>query len=668
MRKGQVEVAVIVGLVVVAVAAIYLGYQALTVPTAPVAPAAIAEEQRLVYDYVNSVVREGAENALADVESRGGFLFPTRALAFLNSPVAYWYQCDTTMYPSLDFIAENIEEGIKGHLRNSLDPSMTIGGKAVEFDNRVAIAVTILDNRMDVLVDLPTKVLNYSMERPYTATVPTRIKRIYDFARDFSEEAANTRFLETLTSSSVMISTDLPFVGFLLECGETLHISEEEISAGVRGAITRTIMPIKWWQKQPPGAGTYAIESVNGNRYEDLDIRMLLPDDFSIDIKNPVFLVNDEILISSSAFVISECIKPYILTYTFNYAPVIRVYDDLSGNYFNFAGLVYVDGLEPGNCGVMDELIPECDDLPCEANITVADSGGSPIRGAVVDFGGCEIGSTGFDGNVAGPSLCGTHELRITSPGHDVLREDVPSDDISGTYVLHGIPSLDIEFYALSGGCAEAPVTNEQVILSIRGEKSYSITNINHSFDFRGCIGEAGEVACEYCGNTSADDTGNCNICSNITNNCQKQALISEAEVSHIPSGSYEMDVLVTSPGAKDEYAAYTDKGFLVLPLRFQNRTLIVPDKESAVLKVYVPDTGSFYSGALSNHLASYNSNLGDCIGMGAGGVCLEECDHNCSKGMAIVDTIDYISIYTSAGGTFDSLLGCVTGSMVKEA
>lgn len=568
-RKAQVEFIVIVGLLVVVVSVIYFAYQMVISPT-PV-PSAISQEQKMVEDSVINLIRGGTDETIKTMEAHGGYLVassltdpsavnPTlpEQVIFMHQGVPYWQKCQNDISPSKNDVKLWMETGIINYILKYMNETLDVYGKNVTYSlSALSVNANILGNKIDISVNLPTTVGGYHIQQPYIVSIPTKFGEILDFAKDYASDAATERFFEYFTINSIYFSRTLATQGALTECGESIYLTVDMIEDGLYGAIVYGLTNLLWWQPMSSDTSVtkvYAIESLNGNQYPQLNVGVYLSDDFAVRVSNPLSVTNNRYIVQGP-WTVPVCIALYNWKYSISYPLILRVDDPLTGYAFNFASLVHVDNMMPGSCtdlGITSR-VSICENLNCSARIGVIDGNSNPVVSASVSFGNCSVGKTGIGGFVEAPIDCGIHTLVIHKSGHEYYAENVSSSAISGTYVLNKVPTLTTHFRDVTMQQREVLDPFDVILLrynkcsigyvterltgnfnSTETQIAYPLTNIDLGTIPGGdCFDQE---PCQIC--TTSHDTGNCTLCTQLCGGDVAGGGI----IGYVPGGDYNVD------------------------------------------------------------------------------------------------------------------------------
>lgn len=591
--RGQASFILIIAIVFLIAIVIYYASQS------PSRPPAVGEEERAVRDMVEGIITSGAERTLMSIELQGGYLTPPDdSVTFTNIGVPYWQICQNDISPTLDEVKGKIEKGIEYYVNNHTGDIEDFFGKNLSLRNVSRVDVNILENKIDVSVHMTTRFQGHSLSQPYTVSVPTRLKHLFDFAKDTVTEinrnpSQGGRFFETFTIASLYKSKYLPTIGFLTSCGQSIRLTPQEISQRLEEIITYTITHFIWWSPMPSEM-TYAVEHVNGKQYADIDPLIFLPQGFEVTSSDSVNIKNNE-WIAYFPFPIPYCTTAYDIKYSVEYPLIIKATDPDTGYDFNFAVYVNVNEMGPGNCNVVSSgttPVPgACSNLGCSANMRIVDCNGNGLQGADAYFGNCFIGASDSGGYINGNVLCGTHELDIYHSGdYDYYFQSISSAGIDGTYTLCKNSNFNVQFneigimdsgydvddtyvscypcadpadcpspFTLQGtDCTQIPVIDKCVTMKMTSDltgRAYHVTNSDYEIIPEECLDqgyvESHPVECSGC-------------------------VLSTTDVDNVPAGQYDVTVELRDP-ASFEYVGYIEVNDFTLMENSNSLTVNVP-------------------------------------------------------------------------------------------
>ncbi len=539
VMKAQIEFIAILGVIIILVVAAFYALQISQNAANPV-PSGTGAEQSLVKDRIEGIIRDGALLSVKWMESQGGSVLPDfgNSVSFTRVMVPYWQKCGNTYVPSLETLTQRLENATRNYIARSLqNRTETVLGKdvAVSLEDS-KVTASILDNKIELMVSLPTTVQGYAIQQPYRVSIPTKFGEIYGFMKSYAEEAAKNRYIELFLINSIYFSStksegggvhaELPTVGALTECGETLDRSSAELSTSMEELVEYTLANVQWWAPAPAvsqSAKVYTIESLKGKTYSQLNPLFMVDDNFGISIGQSVHLTNPKPLAKADLIftqfeTTGLCLGTYSISYSFRTPVILRVQDDLTNNPFNIATLVDINDLMPGSCGEMPTpqyctynpdgstsctgsgTPPALDCGNCTARMKIVLPDGSPARGASALFGGCMLiaDSSGF---AEGPVSCDAGDLLISYAAGTAAElyqrrscSILPSA-LNDTISLYKYPKLVIHFREVNLTTCNAGATSNYVLINTTSGD--------------GCMGAANNVG-EISGAAACTDTATC--------------------------------------------------------------------------------------------------------------------------------------------------------------
>ena len=465
MRKGQTEIVVVLGMVIVAVVVITYAYQS-GMFTASDVPASIRVKYDSVKASFESLVMDGAQETVRKLSLYGGYLdnssFPLGSVTFLGKEVPYWQYNGQVSYPD---IKQNFIQGLEDYLamnKETVTQSLNIPG--VEMGD-LQVSANFYPSKIVVTVNMPVTIDGTTVSKKYIVEVQTKLSEIDEFSRGFAAYTSSKRPFEYYTLSSIIISPmeedvhTVPTFIFLTQCGEYVFKSWSDVKPAMEDVIKTTLAQTYMPGKAPNNtmrtstSPKYVLVPVNGKRYEDLDVNFHLPDEFQLDQSSFQFTPDPIIATSKMIPMVGQCQSdPVYIKYYVSYPAIARVKDPLTQNVFQFAIHVFIKDNAPGEWASsgyetdVQKLI--CSNPQCKAQITVKDSAGKPVSSASISFMGCSLGATGSDGVLKVAAPCGIGPLQVYRQDYDSYSKMESSDRISGlTISLVKTPLINAHFY-----------------------------------------------------------------------------------------------------------------------------------------------------------------------------------------------------------------------------
>jgi hypothetical protein len=484
MRKGQMEVVVVLGVLLVVVVAVFYAMQGGKVLPSNV-PEGIYKQQREVATSVKNVIRDATDETLKAMMAHGGYLdrdlpgvtktyHDVEHVDFLLGGVPYWQRCSRVMYPSMEEIKVWMERSIEDIVKEGLSGVEEQYGNLTSFEKeRTRVSVDIKGDDpfepdiIEVTVSLPTTVKGHALPEgdlhPYRVSFRTKFGRIYAFGKDFADASSVDRYFDVFSIAAIYFSQELenthvklPTQGVMTQCGEVVYRSPTQINSFLLEILQYVMTSTLWWQKMEPASDetkVFAIEDLNGERYAELDIKTVLADDWVFNLFDFVFETNFE-MPQHGGYTVPICTASYNHAYNFNYPFILRIRDTYTGYSFNLASEVGVrdrgdEIMEPSDCSLPGVKQDECSNLACSGEVEVMSDEGVPLEDAWVVFGDCPIGQTDRNGLVKGKVKCGMHKLFVyQDPSYEFFVRNVTATELSNAYtvMLNPVSRIKIHF------------------------------------------------------------------------------------------------------------------------------------------------------------------------------------------------------------------------------
>jgi len=460
MRKGQVEIIVILAVVIVAVVAILLATQT----PSDVEP--VSQEGRSVRNSLTNLITTAAGESLRTLSLYGGYDSPQpNSVQFLDDSVTYWQEDGDVTVPQAKqsfvrltekFINENKDSYVSG-----IGADIVVG--------EATVTATFLDSKIDLSVVLPSSMNDQPLPSTYAISIPTKFGDILEFSEDFSLAETRDRYLEYNTIASLLMSPiengqhTTPLFISLTNCGDFVFKSWSDIKSAAEERVKVTLGHTYMPGKVPLNIGEttsfpkYTIPQFNGKRFEDIEVSFHLPDDFELTQPSFQFSPNPIIALASPVPMTSVCVSdPILINYFFNFPTIVRVKDPLTGNVFQFANKVFIKDNAPGDwselTGYEQELQTRiCSDPQCPLNLQVNSLNGAPVEGADVSFMGCQVGITSPSGSLQTAIPCGIGPLQIYSSGYEAYSETFSSESLNpATVTVPQMLNTKVFFYEVN--------------------------------------------------------------------------------------------------------------------------------------------------------------------------------------------------------------------------
>jgi hypothetical protein len=452
--KGQAEIALILGLLAIALVVGIYSYSALTPPT--VRQSALTQEQKSVAVFAEDMIRDATLDTVSTMYRNGGYLDVSESgLGFLESDsfgkVAYWQMCENAEFPHVE---SELERGLREYINEYLSDSVSMSGKPALFSKAaMQVEADVQEDRVEVSVNLPTVFEGVAIEQPYEVTVSTKLGRVTDFSRNFAIMQADLRVLDShliksLQQSSEYSSCWIPYgMGSawgthslswkdLKDCMEShikYSLSNTQIGREIPVTEDGKIASFHYrgWSGTAmefffvPAINVYdpLTGSVTGSdRYEDLRISFFFGDDDGLNKSD--FSAPDHLEIKQNEGAFMRFLRAanlkaaeYSQVYSVKYPVVVNVWDSSARKSLRFATYVYIEENDIGTGCTTPPAISQVQQSEesgtygdrClsgateDAMVTVKyRDTGLPVENARVGYGGCDLGITNELGEVWG--------------------------------------------------------------------------------------------------------------------------------------------------------------------------------------------------------------------------------------------------------------------------
>lgn len=460
-RKGQIEFAVIAGLIILIAVVIFF-----TLQTGIIVPP-ISPDVRTVQNSMENFIRGAAQETLKNMSTYGGYLEPGFfSVTYLGESVPFWHLNGQISIPD---VPSNLVQGVTDYLADNKEGfAASFEGKNVTVGDP-QVTMNILTNQIDFTVNMPTTVNGVPVQQPYRVTIPTKFGEQYEFSKSFVNFVNINRPFEYFIINSMVISEydglvqKVPTYIHLTHCGDFVFKTwwdiKPEMEYLIKSVLAHTYMPGKvplniMHETNYP---KWPIPSLDGKEYHDVNITFDLPDDFEL-MHDNFQLSPDPIMVFAEPIpLVGICQSgPVYVDYYLSFPVLVRVNDPLTGNTFQFAIHVYVLDNKPGSWVDVSGYEPDiqtqiCQAQECSIKIMVEDSNRDPVPYAAVNFMGCNLGRTSLGGVLETIAPCGLGPLEVYKEHYATYDEMKTSDEVGNvTVTLKKIPYVNIHLYEVN--------------------------------------------------------------------------------------------------------------------------------------------------------------------------------------------------------------------------
>lgn len=436
--KGQAEIIIVLGIIVIAAVAVVFTTQRELIfpPSSEVAALRDSLESEIEQNLYSKTLE-----TLETIGEQGGFIDPPKELSvsYQGSDVPYWQYAGYSLVPDKEVIETDIAAALGNYA--SRIGIKEYQGKTVSMGPVTNSDITIAPDSVTVKLWMPVTIEGYQLSQPFQFSVQSGLGRAHEVASQAAGKNIQGRYLEHFTVASIFMygaldgygNPKVPSFGVLTQCGQVLYKNwfsvKDEVEVLLKGSLARTYMagqtPENVLEKSNFPVHVFPLKTdtpVTFKLAEPLDSRS-----FQFN-PNPVRAQAE--VIPMTAICMSP---PYLVHYWLLYPVIVEVKEN--GYTLRFALQVYVDDNQAGNwsqAGVyMDEWmeqIEKCEFTRCSADLTITSADG-PVENANVLFLGCHLGKTGDDGRLRAGIPCGLGLLEVYRDAKHEIHKEYVSDE-----------------------------------------------------------------------------------------------------------------------------------------------------------------------------------------------------------------------------------------------
>jgi len=239
-KRGQVTIFMIVALVILLLGAFFFFFQrADLTKLKPVSP-----EVAPVKNFIETCINDIAKQAINILGTNGGYItFPDHIETNKNSylqlgPISniknpYWWYDGIESIPPESFMIKQIEDYVSLELKTCIQDFAAFSN---QFDVRekgnLDVKITLNEDDVTVDVNYPLELTNkldsktLRLEK-FKETIPVRLKKVYETARDIMEAENKDFFLEFKTIDLISLDGDIPTTDYEVTCQEKIWVAEQ---------------------------------------------------------------------------------------------------------------------------------------------------------------------------------------------------------------------------------------------------------------------------------------------------------------------------------------------------------------------------------------------------------------------------------------------------------
>ncbi|MFH1637166.1 MAG: hypothetical protein ABIB71_01950 [Candidatus Woesearchaeota archaeon] len=518
-KRGQLNIYVIIGIVIVALAVLLVYYQQSIVFSTwdleRIAAERIPKDAKEVNDYVASCLEEVASDGVEILGMQGGYInIPadnyggrspvnqfSNTLEILDGGMetAYWFYetpngIQATAVPTKEIMQKQLGDYVAENIKLCTN-NFTLFEVYNVTPGKISVDAEILDSRILFTVKYPlyisTADLDYLLSRFYVS-IDSGLGKLYEQANGILEAESESNFLEEKTIDILTVYEDVPYTGTDTECQPKFWLLRD-VEASLKDALSANIPFIKISGTDFNEREQYFVEDVSISGASGTNVQFFYSGNWPLSLEvqpseggvlaaEPLFTQKMEELAFVSSLV---CIRDYNFIYDIKY-PVLVVLTDDSGALFQFAVMAIIDNNQPRE-NVADVIDFESNKgkicgnrLSTQTVEAIApDNDGiyHPVSGAEISLKcastECEIGKTGSRGSLtAAFPQCFNALLTASKEGYHKGRELASTvEDGSLSVVMDPYYAVDVEVKMIDNGMIRLPNSNEDYIITISDEE-----------------------------------------------------------------------------------------------------------------------------------------------------------------------------------------------------
>ncbi len=370
MKKGQVTIYIILGIVILAVIGAIFAFRSQLLSST-----FNRQEQNLnllpieirpVKENINSCVYETAKEGIILIGQQGGYYkipkddlprsiinpYSNSLELFKENEVAYWYYMESNGIEKLNVPSkEDIEKEIGSYVNDNLQDCLENltnfedNGYIIKEEGNVDSKVTIGPENVDVdvkyNVDVTYKGVNRKLNEHF-AKIDIKLGRIYDSAKDIIDQEMKDSFFENKTLDYLTIYDEIPYYGQSLDCSPRVWF-KQDVDNNIKNILKYNLDGIKVKGSDNQNFDVFYDWNVNGN-FDTLDVDFRYDENWPLETK-----INggDNVLKESSltgnslgvkAILSIFCLNNYQFIYDIKYPILISITDN---NAFNNEGFTF---------------------------------------------------------------------------------------------------------------------------------------------------------------------------------------------------------------------------------------------------------------------------------------------------------------------------------------
>ena len=231
-KKGQLTVFIILGILLLIAVGLVTYLQLRQAQTPDVPEILVPKDIKPVYDAIASCVEESATRAVQLVGLQGGFVevpaeISTNPNAYLQVDdqglfkIPLWYYEGKDRTPGIELIQTQISRYVLEHLRSCLQNFDEFVDYKIEEQGNITVKTILAEENVIVRLTWPLTITHADKvlsQEDYVASVPVRLRKIWQLASATMQFENANRWFENLTIDLYAADTHVPTDGMTVDC------------------------------------------------------------------------------------------------------------------------------------------------------------------------------------------------------------------------------------------------------------------------------------------------------------------------------------------------------------------------------------------------------------------------------------------------------------------
>lgn len=232
MKKGQVTLFIIIGIVILLTIAIFIFVRETRVY---IEPELIEPDLMPIKNYIEDCIEVTAEDAIGILGSQGGYIeipeeISEEKYAYIKIDetgffkIPFWYYNGLSRIPSVELMETQISEYVKKNIKECIQEFIAFEKKFdIKEMKKLKTETIIEEEAVLVEVDYPIRIRDkgkreVSYVREFSSTIPVKLKQAYDLGKKVMQQENKDLFFEEITLDLMSLNPDIPFDGLEISC------------------------------------------------------------------------------------------------------------------------------------------------------------------------------------------------------------------------------------------------------------------------------------------------------------------------------------------------------------------------------------------------------------------------------------------------------------------